>query len=162
MRGRSKSALAFAASVIASGVVTLGTPTVNASGECAAGWTFDSVNFLCKFTVTSSGSEVTVTVPAGVSSLSVTITGGVGARGGRNSSYYGDSNRGMPGDVGQVAGNLAVTSSTSIKVAVGGAGSEGSTGCGSLGYCGGNGSGGPGGSSVIAGYGGGAGAWQLG
>ena len=161
MRGRSKSALAFAASVIASGVVTLGTPTVNASGECAAGWTFDSVNFLCKFTVTSSGSEVTVTVPAGVSSLSVTITGGVGARGGRNSSYYGDSNRGMPGDVGQVAGNLAVTSSTSIKVAVGGAGSEGSTGCGSLGYCGGNGSGGPGGSSVIAGYGGGAGAWQA-
>jgi hypothetical protein len=106
--------------------------------------------------VTSSGSEVTVTVPAGVSSLNVTITGGAGARGGRNSSYYGDSNRGMPGAVGQVTGNLAVTSSTSIKVAVGGAGSEGSTGCGSLGYCGGNGSGGPGGSSVIAGYGGGA------
>jgi outer membrane protein OmpA-like peptidoglycan-associated protein len=143
------------------GLVTAGSETVHAAGECAAGWTFDSVNFVCKYTVSSTASEVTVTVPSGVSVLTVTVTGGAGARGGRNSSYYGDSNRGFPGDVGQVTGTLAVTPSTSLKVAVGGAGSEGATGCGSLGYCGGNGSGGPGGTSAVAGYGGGAGAWQA-
>jgi hypothetical protein len=82
------------------GLVTAGSETVHAAGECAAGWTFDSVNFVCKYTVSSTASEVTVTVPSGVSSLTVTITGGAGARGGRNSSYYGDSNRGFPGDVG--------------------------------------------------------------
>ena len=141
--------------------LTLFVPAASAAGECANGWTFDSVNFRCELTVSSPSSEITVVVPAGVSQLRVTLVGGAGARGGRNSSYYGDSNRGFGGNIGQVSGTLAVTSSTSIKVAVGGNGSEGSTGCGSLGYCGGNGSGGPGGSSVIAGYGGGAGAWQA-
>jgi outer membrane protein OmpA-like peptidoglycan-associated protein len=131
-----------------------------ASNECASGWTFDSVNYVCRFTITST-SEVTVTIPSGISSVNVVVRGAAGGLGGRNSSYYGDSNRGQGGPVGQVSGVLAVSPTTSIRVTVGANGSTGATGCGSLGYCGGDGSGGPGGSSATAGYQGGRGANQA-
>lgn len=144
-------------------VLVVQVPMVSqAAGECPSGWTFDSVNNICSNTISATGAETTVAIPSGIASLTVTIRGGAGGLGGRNSTYYGDSNRGQSGQVGQVTGTLSVTSATVLKISVGANGSTGKTGCGSLGYCTGgeSGQGGPGGTSPVSGYNGGAGSAQ--
>jgi outer membrane protein OmpA-like peptidoglycan-associated protein len=150
--------------LIASGVfaVSLAHPNqASAAGECPAGWTFNSSSNSCEVTLSSYGTA-SVTVPASVTSVTVDVNGAQGGRGGRNSTYYGDSNRGLPGNVGRVSGELSVTSGDVLAIYVGSGGGEGATGCGSLGYCigGQNGQGGSGGSNPLGLYNGGGGASQ--
>ena len=127
-------------------------------------------------TVTSAfsytGSTATFTVPAGITSLNVTVVGAEGGRGGPDSAGYPPTG----GYQGVVSGAISVTPGQVLTVAVGHGGTSGSGGAGSstpanwyngaaaggtnpLGYNGGNGGvAGPQGSS---GYGGGAGAASV-
>ena len=158
---------AAAAISLVAGISVVGiaaAPAALAAGECPANWTFDAASATCSRTW-SSASALTDSwqVPAGITSIHVDVNGAKGGRGGRNSTYYGDSNRGAPGPVGRVYGTLTVTPGSQLGVYVGGVGGDGETGCGSLGYCtaGENGQGGPGGTNALGGYAGGRGANQA-
>ena len=127
-------------------------------------------------TVTSTfsytGSTTTFTVPAGITSLNVTVVGAEGGRGGPDSAGYPPTG----GYQGVVSGAISVTPGQILTVAVGHGGTSGGGGAGSstpanwyngaaaggtnpLGYNGGNGGvAGPQGSS---GFGGGAGAASV-
>lgn len=90
-------------------------------------------------TFSYTGSTQTFTVPAGVTSLTVTMKGGQGGRGGTD---YGTPNSG--GYQGVVTGTIAVTPGQQITVAVGGGGAAGAQG--------GSAPGGSGGQNPLAGF----------
>ncbi|MGB6056633.1 MAG: fibronectin type III domain-containing protein [Microthrixaceae bacterium] len=91
------------------------------------------------------GVTQTFTVPAGVTSLGVTVLGGQGGRGGTDAN--GPSPAG--GFAGQVQGTISVTPGQVLTIAVGSGGASGNGGGGVLG--------GNGGSNPLAGYDGGTG-----
>ncbi|NBT36519.1 MAG: hypothetical protein EBT03_13460, partial [Betaproteobacteria bacterium] len=85
--------------------------------------------------IAHNGSAQFWTVPAGVTNISVTLTGAKGGRGANDGSGTG----GNGGSAGQVTGSVAVTPGEVLTVLVGGAGADGAYGQGTGGGTGGMG-----------------------
>ena len=110
--------------LMSSGIVVVGIDgaVVDAAGECPSGWTFNSGTKVCERTWTSTGTSASWTVPTGVTSISVMVTGAKGGKGGNDSAAGGAA-----GSVGQVSGTVSVSAGTSVGIHVGSAGTDGTT-----------------------------------
>ncbi len=93
------------------------------SPECPQGGTFNSATGKCTIAWSYSTSIRSWTVPAGVTSLDITVIGARGGTGGWDAAGTG----GTSGSVGRLIGAVTVTGGQVVQVAVGGNGQNGRT-----------------------------------